>query len=160
MSNNRPAGSPAPKNGGKAIKGKAYTTSSGEKRIRIADIQNARSKSEDTYECTLGDILLGSAAIDNEDPNKVIRVKPINLKGLAALTAMYGNDLRALSGAATDFHQTIRIVTILVNQDRPEAEHLTEDEVGRTLDMSIAPLVNELVTDLISPLFAPVEVNS
>lgn len=143
----------SPKGGGKAYKGTAYTTPSGERRIRIADIRP--KPKDDVYEVSLADILLGGATIETADAEQEVRIKPINLKGLAALTRMFGNDLKGMSGLPCDYDQTVKILTILVNQDLPAEQEIGEDTVARMITVDIIQQVDNIVRELISPLFAP-----
>lgn len=136
-------------------RGKVYETASGEKRIRLVDIRKAKENREQVYEVSLADILLTGTTIEGPD-DRIIRLKPINLKGLAALTKAYGNDLKTLANN-NDIETVIRIATILANQDQPEDAHYTEDEIAQLLNIEILPIINELIMDLINPLFAPAE---
>lgn len=140
----------------KKVKGVAYTTSSGERRIKLVDLKtmaDKRKKEEELYEVRLGDIILGGATFEGRDEQE-IRIAPLNMKGMAALERTMGNDLDALSTGKIACETTIKLATALINQDRSVETELTEDEVGRAMPIELMPIVNQLVEEMLNPLFA------
>lgn len=136
--------------------GKAYTTKTGERRIRLVDLEAIeRERKEPVYEVSLGHVLLGGIILDLPE-NTQVRISPINLKGMAMLEEMYGDKLHLLmTEESLSMATIIKLATVLVNQDRPVDAHLTEDEVGRAIKPNMLAVVNEIVQEMVSPLFAP-----
>ena len=151
---------PDPEGGGKKVKGTAYTTDTGERRIRLVDLKKINKyQEEDVYSVKLSDIILGGVTFEGED-GKEVRLCPINMKGMAMLERLMDGNLKALAGGDMDLTTTISIATILVNQDLPLSEHVTDDEIGRMMIPQIMEVVNNLIAEMVRPLFAPEEADS
>lgn len=143
-----------PKVSGKRTKGQAYTTPTGERRIRLVDLKKLNARNDDVYEVKLSDIILGGVTFEGPDDQEV-RLCPLNMKGMSALEKLVGGDLNALATQTVDLEMTIKIATVLINQDRPVDEHVTEDEVGRMMTPEVMGIVNEVIGEMVRPLFAP-----
>lgn len=145
-----------PKVSGKKTKGEAYTTPSGERRIRLVDLKKLNKREEDVYEVKLSDIILGGVIFEGED-DKEVRISPLNMKGMAALEKIVSGDLSTLATQSIDLEMTIKIATVLINQDRSIDEHVSEDEVGRMMTPDVMSIVNEVIGEMVRPLFAPAD---
>lgn len=107
-------------------------------------------------EVTLSDIVTRSVSIPtNATADTPVRVRPINLKGLASIERRFGSFDKIeeqLQNTATPTADVVALITILVNQDRSEHEELTEETVGRMIDGSRVPFLRKLIEEMTRPL--------
>lgn len=144
----------APAGAAATVPGQVYVDpATGERRVRIGDLRT--KPSDDTIKLSLYEILRGEIRMDLPD-DKVVRLKPLTLGGLAVLQEMYSalGGLESLSGKELKIADYIKFATVLVNQDMPLNERVSEDEVGRMLNAENMPLITALINDVMTgPLF-------
>lgn len=105
---------------------------------------------------TLADIVTRSVELPlNANADTPIRVRPINLKGMANIEREFGSfdaiDAH-LASTATPTLSTLKLITILVNQDRAEHEELSFEAVGRMIDGTRLPLIRSVLEAMTRPL--------
>jgi len=122
------------------------------RRLRAMDFKDTPT-SDNVVELTLADILLQTAVLTDADDEATIVIKPINFKGLALLETAVGQDaLLQLATGTPQWGTMLKIVVVLVNQDLPPHQQMSEEEIGRLIDAKKAGLVSELAMEMLNPL--------
>lgn len=136
-------------------KGIRVVRSDGEVRIRLVEPEELKGLGVKPEPIPLEELvdkhyrvkLIGS----KDGDEKVVVLRPLNLKGMAALERLKKlgrlNDLN-------DADSILALLTILMNQHRSAEKAYTEDEVGRMVDVDELGTIGSIVGELIRPLFA------
>lgn len=134
-----------------AIKGKVVIDpKTGDRRIRLSDLA-PKKPGADEIELSLYQILKGELTIE-QGKDRVVRLKPITLDGLATLEESYAAEggLSVFSRRLPTTKDYVTFATIMANDHAPEGKTLTAKEVGKLLNAEQMPFISKLINELIS----------
>lgn len=131
-----------------ARKGTIKVTPTGERRLVLKD---ALPKKSDKVELTIAQVLLGEVTVTDENSDREITLKPLNLRQMAALKQAFPDfDAKAPDDWTNDELLTVLLCLANDSSKRP----FTKEDIEEMVTADHLPILTRLLESMISPIEA------